>query len=161
MLVNASSSITNVRVRANIETSVSVVNYDSFVSNYNAKLSKNAVILQGHAGAWNDDSREEFKKILEFLKGKNQWICYDLGEESPVSKASVLWNKADRRKARFKIEISDDNESFNTLFDGEACGTMTTFEDFEIKGSGRYIRIYCMGNSESSWNAIKEIIIYK
>ena len=71
MLVNASSSITNVRARANIETSVGVVSYDSFVSNYNAKLGEDAVILQGHAGAWNDDSREEFQKVLTFLKGKN------------------------------------------------------------------------------------------
>lgn len=71
MLVNASSSITNVRARANIETSVGVVNCDTFISNYNAKLGEDAVILQGHAGAWNDDSREEFKKVLTFLKGKN------------------------------------------------------------------------------------------
>ena len=71
MLVNASSSITNVRARANIETSVGVVSYESFVSNYNAKLGEDAVILQGHAGAWNDDSREQFKSILTFLKWKN------------------------------------------------------------------------------------------
>lgn len=93
--------------------------------------------------------------------GKTQWICYDLGEKSSVSKVSILWNKADQRKEKFKIEISDDDESFETIFEGEACGTTTDFEDYLANGNGRYIRIYCMGNSVSNWNAIKEIIIYK
>ena len=340
------ASMTNIKVRANIESQTGVVSYDGFLQNYEKQKRASAVILQGHAGMWKDADREEFKKILEFLKEKNatfmtpsqyadyeaqkmlepdeekiievtvngkyvefddvapillngrtmvpfrkifdvlgakvdwdgenavataikgdkiikisedstayinsepvlldvaatiiddrffvplrfvsealdqivywdeanstvvitpktertaplpegaieikdctfssyfedelgymsydgdietlwscegkaQWICYDLGKESSVSKASILWNKADQRKARFKIEISGDNENFDTLFDGEACGTTTTFEDYEISGSGRYLRIYCMGNSDSNWNAIKEIVIYK
>ncbi len=100
MLVNATTSITNVRARANIETSVGVVNYDTFVSNYNAKLSEDAVILQGHAGVWDDNSREEFKKVLTFLQGQNatfmtpsQYADY-VGEQvvEPKREASECFN---------------------------------------------------------------------
>lgn len=101
------------------------------------------------------------KDTLWSCSGTSQWVCYDLGEKSDISKVSIMWNKGDARKARFKIEVSDDKESFTALFDGEASGASTDFEDYDVSGSGRYVRIYCMGNNTSEWNAIKEIVIYK
>ncbi len=94
-------------------------------------------------------------------EGITQWICYDLGEKTDFSKISIVWNKGDARKAKFRIEVSDDGENFTSIFDGEASGTNADFEDYEVAGSGKYVRVYCMGNNTSYWNAIKEIVIYK
>ena len=95
-------------------------------------------------------------------EGENKWICYDLGEVKDVSKASIMWNKGDARKAYFKVYLSDDNENFTLVFDGESSGTNAGYEDVSL-GEGakaRYVKIECNGNSTSKWNAIKEILIY-
>lgn len=95
-------------------------------------------------------------------EGNPQWICYDLGESTSVSKVSIQWNKGDQRQAIFKIEVSDDGQTFTTVYDGKASGTNAGLEDYAVSNAkGRYVRIYCMGNSASTWNAIKEIVIYK
>lgn len=94
-------------------------------------------------------------------EGITQWVCYDFGEKVDFSKVSIVWNKGDARKAKFKIEVSDDAENFTSVFEGEASGQNALFEDYDVKGSGRYARIYCMGNNTSNWNAIKEIVFYK
>ena len=101
-------------------------------------------------GEYNSSSyeaqKESFGKTCDLLKEKTGITITSFG--SP-------FNNAD------ETTVKVINESFNTLFEGEACGTTTTFEDFDIEGRGRFVRIYCMGNSVSNWNAIKEIIIYK
>lgn len=95
-------------------------------------------------------------------EGNPQWICYDLGESTTISKVSIVWNKGDQRQAIFRLETSEDGVNFTTVYDGKASGTTTDYEDYTLENAkGRYFRVYCMGNSSSAWNAVKEIIIYK
>lgn len=95
-------------------------------------------------------------------EGNPQWICYDLGESMPISKVSIVWNKGDQRQAIFKLETSEDGKTFTTVYDGKASGTTPGYEDYTLENAkGRYLRVYCMGNSASAWNAVKEIVIYK
>lgn len=95
-------------------------------------------------------------------EGVKQWVCYDLGQNTSISKVSIMWNKGDQRQASFKLETSDDAKNFTSVFEGTASGTTTDYEDFATEGaSGRYLRVYCMGNNISTWNAIREIVIYK
>ena len=96
-------------------------------------------------------------------EGKGKWITYDLGEVKDVSKASVMWNKGNERIAYYKVYLSDDNQNFELVYDGQTSGTNAGYEDVSF-GEGkkaRYVKRECNGNSKSNWNAIKEIIIYK
>lgn len=97
-------------------------------------------------------------------EGVGEWICYDLGESQPVSRLSVVWNKGNERQAIFKVSISDDNVNFRDVFEGRGSGTvLNEYEDYELPAgtAGRYVKITCLGNTVSEWNAIKEINIYK
>lgn len=94
-------------------------------------------------------------------QGFEKWLCYDLGEIKPLKKASIMWNNGDKRKAYFKVYLSNNGQTFEKVFDGETSGTNAGYEDVSLDGkSARYIKIECNGNSTSAWNAIKEIRFY-
>lgn len=101
------------------------------------------------------------KNTVWSAEGENEWICYDLGEVKSVGAVYVMWNKADVRKAKFEVLLSEDNENYASVFDGESAGNVK--DDFEKTAfepkNARYVKIKCKGNSQSKWNAVKEIKI--
>lgn len=60
------------RESGNLEVDTGVVDYDKFVETYEAsKKDKPYLVLQGHPGNFNDESFNNFKKIVEYLMAKN------------------------------------------------------------------------------------------
>lgn len=138
MLVNATvpDDMVNIRARANFETAVGVVNYNTFVSNYESKLGEKVVIMQGHAGPWDDNSREEFKKILTYLKARNatfmtptQYADYVTGGDSgddEIEEGLILDLQAQNNTGEgildeFTTEWLDLSKNGNNVQMTEAC----------------------------------------
>lgn len=53
-----------------LESKTGVVSFDSFLLGYNANTNP-YLVLQGHPGKWDDNSFEEFEKVINFLKKQN------------------------------------------------------------------------------------------
>ncbi|MCI5970374.1 MAG: Ig-like domain-containing protein [Oscillospiraceae bacterium] len=60
----------NIQNHACPEIQVGTVSYDFFIKEYEKYQKSDYVLLQSHPGNWNDESFEEFKKIIEFLKNR-------------------------------------------------------------------------------------------
>lgn len=99
-------------------------------------------------------------------EGKDVWVCYDLGGLCSLDSVQIMWNKGDARQAKYEILVSSDGETFTSVFDGLSSGKAanefeTTKMPAETGTSARYVKILCKGNiageTEGSWNAIKEI----
>lgn len=76
----------------------------------------------------------------------NQWLTVDLGDLYEISKTSILFEKATNWK--YKIDISDDNENWKTIYDGGNDNRTTNerIDAFEKdKAIGRYLRVSIIG----------------
>lgn len=95
-------------------------------------------------------------------EGTDVWVCYDLGTVK-ISEVQIMWNKGDARRAKYEILVSDDGESFVSVFDGLASGQSNDYETTQITYDKpvRFVKILCKGNIagevEGTWNAVKEI----
>ncbi len=66
------SSTFNLNNRVNIEFGTGVVNYNSFVTNYEAnKASMKYMVLQGHPYMWNASHVAQFKQVIDYLIADN------------------------------------------------------------------------------------------
>ncbi|MFC3801542.1 polysaccharide lyase [Cohnella sp. GCM10012308] len=90
-----------------------------------------------------------------------QWIRYDLGKSRALSQISIAFFQGAARSTIFRIEVSDDGDTWRTLFDGKSSGRFTDLEPFALDDAkGRYIRLSGSGNTINKWNSITEVRIY-
>lgn len=95
-------------------------------------------------------------------EGTDVWVCYDLGQSYSVDNVQIMWNKGDARQAKYEIFVSEDGETFTSVFDGLASGkAVNEFEITPVGKAARYVKVLCKGNVagevQGTWNAIKEI----
>lgn len=66
---DVSTGILNLTNRVNMESSTGVLDFDYFVTNYNANKDAytDYMVLQGHPNLWDESDLQEFIKILDFL----------------------------------------------------------------------------------------------
>ncbi len=90
-----------------------------------------------------------------------QWIRYDLGESRELSQISIGFFQSAIRSTIFRIEGSDDGETWSTLFNGQSSSRFTELEPFTLDdAAARYIRISGSGNTINRWNSMTEVVIY-
>ena len=91
-----------------------------------------------------------------------QWIKYDLLESKIVSAVELAFWDGHKRKFYFSIELSEDDENWQEVFDGESSGTVDNdWEKFSFAPSkARYVKINGRGNSSNRWNSILETRIH-
>lgn len=90
------------------------------------------------------------------------YITFELEKEVLYSGVGLSFMSGDKRKAFFKIEISEDGEKWTEVYDGETSGTTLGIEKYEFTPTkGRFIRIIGFGNSVSEWFSLSEAEIYK
>lgn len=96
-------------------------------------------------------------------EGTDVWVCYDLGSVCTLDHTEIMWNKGDVRQQKYEILVSQDGETFESIYDGLASGTaVNEYETTKLGGAeARYVKVLCKGNiageTEGTWNAIKEI----
>lgn len=90
-----------------------------------------------------------------------QWIRFDLGESRELSQISIGFFQSAIRSTIFRIEGSDDGETWSPLFDGQSSSRFTELEPFTLDdAAARYIRISGSGNTINRWNSMTEVVIY-
>jgi hypothetical protein len=75
-----------------------------------------------------------------------QWWRVDLGASMPVSRVSTDWLDAVGRSFAYKIEVSQDDETYTVAADRTANPARGTTED-TFNATGRYVRITITGGS--------------
>jgi hypothetical protein len=92
--------------------------------------------------------------------GNDPWIEISLVESNPVCGVAVTWNKGDERDYSFQIEISDDGNNFEKVFEGTNDNESTEQEiyPFDQEVNGKYIKLTITDTSSNDgWTSIQEI----
>ncbi|MCU6711291.1 Ig-like domain-containing protein [Paenibacillus sp. J5C_2022] len=90
-----------------------------------------------------------------------QWIQYDLGESRQIGAISAAFYNGNIRSSYFKVEVSEDGQTWQQAFLGNSSGESVDHELFAFpEQSGRYVRITGFGNNLNHWNSYTEVKIY-
>jgi len=92
------------------------------------------------------------------------WGIFDLGSVKTLDEIYIAYYSGSSRKARFKVEVSEDGENFTLAIpERESSGETDGFESYSLGGvKGRYVKIYGLGNNSHAsapWNSISELAI--
>lgn len=92
----------------------------------------------------------------------NATITWDLGESHELGFAALQFQNGSKRTQKFKLEISEDSNSWTEVFDGLSSGKTESKEIFDLNGeSGRYVRFTNYGNSQgTAWVSLAEASFY-
>ncbi len=90
-----------------------------------------------------------------------QTITYDLGTVKDIAAISTAWHNSNVRISYFMVEVSEDNETWHTVFSGNSLEEYSGYNTMLTDGvKARYIRILGQGNSVNSWNSLAEVKIF-
>jgi len=91
--------------------------------------------------------------------GKDPWLQLDLGESHSICSISIEWNKGDKREFSFEIEVSEDGNNYEKVFEGNNEGTLEEENyQFDEQTSGQHIKLTITDtSSEAGWTSIQEI----
>ena len=112
-------------------------------------------VTRGDAGDW--------RALLDgdtvcFLANGNTVGTATFRKDCMLNGVKVSFNQGDTRTARFKLEVSADNKSYKTVFDGQSSGRSSGLELYSFPAQKvRYVRFHFLGNSINAWNAVTGI----
>jgi beta-glucosidase-like glycosyl hydrolase len=87
-----------------------------------------------------------------------QWWKVDLGASNSLNRVDINWYASATRSFKYKIEVSTDNVTFNTVVD--KTGNTTTGDTSDsFTATGRYVRITVTGAS-AGWASAYEFKVY-
>ena len=92
--------------------------------------------------------------------GENPWLEILLSESHTICGVSVEWNKGDQRDYSFEIQVSEDGNNYQKIFEGTNKQGSSDPESysFEEEHSGKHIKLTITStSSEDGWVSIKEI----
>ena len=92
-------------------------------------------------------------------EGDVQTVTLDYGRKDNISSVAIaFWSPFDRM-AYYKIEVSDDKESWETVFDGKSTGQV--WEVRKVDKDARFVRLTGRGTSANEkWLSINEIMAF-
>lgn len=92
----------------------------------------------------------------------NAWLELTLDEVKPIGYVGIaMFGGTGGKQAIFKLELSEDGENWQQVFDGRASGTTEALEAYDCKGiNAKYIRFVGAGRTNSAWNSITEFKVY-
>lgn len=94
-------------------------------------------------------------------KQTGQWILLDIAKRTQISRADIAWIYGERRRYRFKIEVSSDSKKFVEVFNGASSGKSDELEEYGFSSvSAKQVRISGFGNNENDWTNIAELAVF-
>ncbi len=89
----------------------------------------------------------------------SQWLEYDFGSQQAISGVEIAFYRGNNRSTSFKIESSNDAQTWTTEIDTSSSGESLQHETFEFSEAvnARYIRYVGFGNSSNAWNSVTDI----
>ena len=85
-----------------------------------------------------------------------QWIQVDLGQVTAISHIQLAWESA--YASAYQIQVSNDGTNWTTIYATTSGGG--GFEDFDVTGSGRYVRLYGTQRATTYGYSLWEFGIY-
>ena len=85
-----------------------------------------------------------------------QWLEVDLGSQTQICSASLLWETA--YASAFQIQVSTDNANWNTVYSTTTATGGS--ESFTFSATGRYIRVYATKRATQWGDSIFEFDVY-
>jgi hypothetical protein len=85
-----------------------------------------------------------------------QWLEVDLGKAETISQIQLVWEAA--YATAYQIQVSDDNANWTTIY-STTSGTGGV-QDFNVTGSGRYVRFYGTARGTSYGYSLWEFGVY-
>jgi hypothetical protein len=97
--------------------------------------------------------------------GDGVWLKLDLGAAKTVGYVGIAWYKGNARRARFDLQVSNDNVAWTDVLSAAQSGGATTAEEaFDFDDvNARWVRYVGHGNTETGsaqWNSVNEISIF-
>ncbi len=84
----------------------------------------------------------------------------DLGGINTVDGVGIAFLYGNVRTSKLKIELSEDGQNYQTIYDGYSCGKTSDSEVFTTDGvNARYVRTTFYGTNINNWNNILDIAI--
>lgn len=140
----------------------------TFEAEHEIGLPEGRPVLAVRSYEANDVPQPENSDAMAFDKNlETRWAVdqhgimdIDLGSVQPVyGVALALW-QGNARMTELNIEISEDGETYTSIFEGMSNGTTEDYEVFPAYGkNARYIRVQCFGTTVGTWNSILEIAV--
>ncbi len=96
--------------------------------------------------------------------GKNgeQWIIWDMGEEIEFDTVYLAFWKGNVRNQKFKLQLSNDDANYVTVFDGQSAGNSEALQPYSVGSQkARYIKFVGYGNTANTFNSVNEFVIPK
>ena len=96
-------------------------------------------------------------------QGIGSWIRGDLGEQNATSTTTICyvdiaWYDGNQRSYNFEISVSNDTNTYTTVYTGNSDGTTTSPERYDFADiEARYVKITINGNNQNEWASIAEI----
>ncbi|MBS2964372.1 glycoside hydrolase family 3 C-terminal domain-containing protein, partial [Actinocrinis puniceicyclus] len=87
-----------------------------------------------------------------------QWLEVDLGAQTPVCGARLLWEAA--YASAFQIQVSNDDTNWNTLYSTTTGAGAGGSQSFTFSASDRYIRVYATVRATQWGDSIFEFDVY-
>ncbi|AWG20036.1 hypothetical protein FFWV33_00110 [Flavobacterium faecale] len=114
----------------------------------------------GNVAANAIDTDSDYATSRWASQGTGKYITLDLGATYSIDNVAIMWYQGTARKAYFKIMAGSTTSNLATVYDATSTGSngTSTSETYSFtKVSARYVRIYCNGNSSSTWNSIIDV----
>jgi hypothetical protein len=95
--------------------------------------------------------------------GTGSWIRGDLGEQNATSTTTICyvdiaWYDGNQRSYNFEISVSNDTNTYTTVYTGNSSGTTTSPERYDFADiEARYVKLTINGNNQNEWASISEI----
>lgn len=94
-------------------------------------------------------------------EGDGQFIQFELAGVYEVGQVAIAHHQGQVRYAMFKIEGSQDGESWTELYNGRSSGISNELEFYPVsRMASKYIRITGYGNSANKWNSYREVCFF-
>jgi len=117
------------------------------IEGYEEKSPPNNVIDQDYGTRWASE-------------GEQQWITLELDDVYPIEKVGISWMNGDSRIYKFKLEFSEDGNTWTTIYNGQSESGRTSLEFTQAGGKrAKYVRYTGYGNSANLWNSVTEIAV--
>lgn len=87
----------------------------------------------------------------------SQWLAFDLGAEKPVHEVQLYWNNQTTRQETFDIQVSNDGETWQTVWEGESVlsDKMEAYSFDPVMA--RYVKVTGYYNTDNNWTTICEM----
>src|SRR2546425_1211993 len=128
-------------------------------------LSVAAVVASGNDGNVPQNTLDNNLATRWSAYGDGQWIRYDLGTLTAVSRVNIAWYCGNERAYAFDIQVSPDTLTWTTVFSGQSSGQTLQPERYDFPMvTGRFVRVIGHGQWSGTtqlnlWNSVTEAAV--